>query len=171
MQAGKTTIAKHLIKHHGYEHLSFAGPLKQDILDMGFPEWAIELKPDWMRRLMQVYGRAWRSVDPDHWVDTLAADLWNVATMTVNANIVIDDLRFENEAHYLRRLDPKTFDVELVRVVRVGSQDAAQAIRSDQSETDLDHWHDWDLIVQAGSGDITGLLQSVERGLGLPLRS
>jgi len=90
--------------------------------------------------------------------------------VTVVVADVTDEALFLDANHPLAG-KALTFDVELVRVVRIGSQDVTQAIRSDQSETDLDHWQDWDLIIQAGSGDITSLLQSVERGLGLPLRS
>lgn len=169
MRSGKSTIAQHLIDKHGYEKASFAQPLKDDIHDMGFPQWAIDQKPDWMRKLMQSYGQARRALDTRHWVDRLVMELHGAAANGENA-IVIDDLRYENEAQALRNLDPYLFRVELVRVFRIG--DPGDVVHgNDESEHALDYWEDWDHIVQAGSGDVTGLLQSVEKALGLPLRS
>lgn len=169
MRSGKSTIAQHLVAKHGYVRASFAKPLKDDILDMGFPQWAIDQKPDWMRKLMQSYGQAWRALDTRHWVDRLAMELHDFAMENETA-VVIDDLRYENEAQALRDLDPYRFRVELVRVFRIGNPgDVAHG--SDESEHALDYWEDWDHIVQAGSGDVMGLLQSVEKALGLPLRS
>jgi len=171
MRSGKSTIAQHLIKHHGYTHLTFAGPIKQDIRAMGFPEWAVEQKPDWMRALMQKYGQAKRALDQNHWVDEFLTSLaWEVQDGTRDIRIVVDDLRFENEAYALRDLDPDRYEVELVKVFRIGDPgDVAHG--SDQSEHDLDYWTDWDAIVQAASGDTLGLLQSTEKVLNLPVRS
>lgn len=173
MRSGKTWVSDHLCDAHGFAQYRFAGPLKDDIRSMDFPEWAIEKKPDWMRLLMQAYGQAWRALDPDHWVKQLTIDLRNHRALQLSGAesrpVVIDDMRFKNESRALRELDPNEFDVRLVRLFRLGDPgDVAHT--QDVSETDLDHWEDWDSIVQAVAGDTNGLVQGVEKALGLPHR-
>lgn len=178
MRSGKSFVANHLIEHHGFQRLTFAGPLKDDIRAMGFPEWAVQQKPDWMRLLMQVYGQAWRAIDPDHWVNQLLIDLRNasidvqgdlLAGTNAERRFVIDDLRFRNEAQALREWETQTKDVKLIRLYRLGDPGKV-AFTEDISETGLDHWENWDAIVQAVSGDLPGLCQGVERALNLPHR-
>jgi hypothetical protein len=56
-------------KHHGFSVQSFANPLKEDVVAMGFDRKVVFYeKPPWMRALLQVYGQAKRAIDPDYWV-------------------------------------------------------------------------------------------------------
>ena len=160
MRSGKTFVANHLVNKHGFQVMRFAGPLKDDIRAMGFPEAAIEAKPAWMRLLMQAYGQAWRAVNPDHWVEQLMIELNQIRSFDLACYpveraarpVVLDDMRFENEARALRALNPDEFDVKLIRLFRVG-EPGDVAHTQDQSECDLDHYEDWDAILQARAGD------------------
>lgn len=173
MRSGKSFVANHLVEHHRFQRLSFAQPLKDDIASMGFPQWAIEKKPDWMRLLMQAYGQARRALDPDYWVKQLMAEITNMEHTTELFNdpdqvrVVIDDMRFQNEALALREWETQTRGVRLLRLYRIGDPGEVAHL-NDQSEHDLDHYDNWDAIVQAGSGDTDTLVKSVMEALRLP---
>jgi hypothetical protein len=171
MRSGKTFAAQYLSDKHGFQVHRFAGPLKDDIRAMDFPEAAIEAKPAWMRLLMQAYGQARRAVNPDHWVDQLVRDIRNVRCLQLTGDweipgIVIDDMRFDNEARALRALDPNEYDVRLIRLYRVGDPGDVSHT-SDVSECDLDHYESWDAIMQIEAGDTFGLTFSVAEYLKL----
>lgn len=176
MRSGKTHVADHLVEKHGFQIMRFAGPLKDDIRAMGFPGWAVQQKPDWMRLLMQAYGQARRALDSEHWVKQLILDLENeqrciqtslLGQHEVPRHYVIDDMRFRNEALALRNLDPQRYDVKLIRLFRLGDPGDVSHMK-DVSEYDLDHWGDWDAIIQAASGDVHRLRTGIEQSLNLP---
>ena len=173
MRSGKTYVANDLVETYGFQLMRFAGPLKDDIRAMDFPEAAIQAKPAWMRLLMQAYGQARRAVNPNHWVEQLVRDLNNVRTMQLTAPrwaqvlpVVIDDMRFDNEARALRALNPDEFDVKLIRLLRVGDPGDVSHT-SDVSECDLDHYEDWDAIQQTEAGDLFNLTFGVREYLKL----
>lgn len=173
MRSGKTFAADHLYNEHGFARFRFAGPLKDDIRSMGFPEWAIEKKPDWMRLLMQAYGQARRAIDPDHWVKQLVADIRNTRALQLSGNayddlpgIVIDDMRFPNEANALLNLDPAEYDVKLIRIYRLGDPGDVSHT-DDTSETALDHFGEFTAVVQAEAGDTDALVRGVETSIGI----
>lgn len=157
MRSGKSFVAEHLVEKQGFQTMRFAGPLKDDIFGMGFPRWAIIDKPDWMRLLMQAYGQARRAMNPNYWVEQLVLDMQNVrATQLAGVvsvhGVVIDDMRFTNEANALRELNPDEYDVKLIRLYRTGDPGDVSHV-NDVSECDLDHYKDWDAIMQARAGD------------------
>ncbi len=166
MHSGKTTISKHLIEKHAFRRHSFAGPLKADLAHMGFSATAIEQKPAWMRSLMQAYGQARRAEDPNHW-----SGIMEHVLAEEFGNIVIDDMRFPNEYEMLRKLGERPeIMVQLVRVMRLGYERDTIEHAQDESETALDSYGDWDAVVTAVSGDLKGLVQQAETGLGLEYR-
>lgn len=166
MHSGKTTIANHLVEHHGFHRVSFAAELKNDLLECGFEQEDIDNKPPWMRRLMIAYGQARRAVDPNYWSSRVQDVL-----MEEYGNVVIDDMRFKNEYEMLRELGKlDEIDVKLMRVTRLGYEREHLEGWNDESETGLDGFFPWDATVQSTSGDVRGLIQQAERELGLPHR-
>lgn len=91
---GKSTIADYLIQHYGFRRYAFATKLKEICNEM-FPE-ILALPKVKHRWLLQKVGTDWfRSVDSDVWVKYL---IRNVS----GENIIVDDMRFKNEADALR---------------------------------------------------------------------
>jgi hypothetical protein len=165
MRSGKSFVSDHLADEYDFVQLRFAGPLKDDIRSFGFPEWAIVDKPDWMRLFMQAYGQARRALNQNHWVGQLVLDIENIrATQLAGIvpvhGIVIDDMRFINEADALRDLNPDEFDVKLIRLYRTGDPGDVSHV-NDVSECDLDHYREWDAIIQAEAGNTFDLTSGV----------
>lgn len=92
--SGKTTAANFLAEKYGFKKMSFADPMRQITKDI----FGIESKKDpRYRRIMQKLGTDWfRSEDPDVWIKYL---LKRVEKET--KSVVVDDVRFPNEAMYL----------------------------------------------------------------------
>lgn len=108
--SGKDTAGRILIEKLGFVKLSFAAPLKTMLSSIGYPEPLTqdekeriipELGVSW-RLLAQTLGTEWgrREVNPDIWV--ILAEKFIRST---GGKFVITDLRFENEAAMVRRLN------------------------------------------------------------------
>lgn len=61
------------------------------------------------RKLCQDIGRYFRGIDPDHWV--------NILKYKVHGNVIITDVRFDNEAHFIKRMHGN-----IIHIVRDGLQ-------------------------------------------------
>lgn len=169
MGAGKTTLAQYLRDKYQFHLLSFAAPLKRDIVKMGFPEKMVYVeKPDPIRALMQAYGQAWRHIDKDHWLDLLCRQIEEIKTRyntpTLFGNrlrapfIVIDDMRFRNELDAMADLGAHT-----VRVVKSSpmKNDSFVGVRGDASEMDLNsaQFHS---TISAEPGELASLRAQAE---------
>lgn len=122
--AGKSTLAEYLVREHGFHRVKFAdtlkGMLRVVLSDLGFTESeatrAIEgdmkevtishLAGKTPRHAMQTLGTEWgrKQMDDDFWV--------KIAEVRINSllhdgvtRVVIDDLRFDNEAALIRSYD------------------------------------------------------------------
>lgn len=166
MQSGKTYVTDLLVDRGVGTRLSFAAALKDDIRKMGFIEEHIIAKPSWMRRLMQVYGQAWRAVDTDHWCHRLMDDLHEKhrqeqlpLLFPVGPQVyIIDDVRFENEADAILNLRNKGIESRLIRLER-RDYDRGDIVGSDDlSELALDDYPEFDMTYHVPSGDISGLV-------------
>lgn len=113
--SGKTTIANHLVEHHGFIRLPFAGPLKAmaAAFGLGPREMGGDLKEvpsDLLcgktpRQFMQLLGTEFGRdlIGKDVWVRAWERALGEIATDGFQPlRIVADDLRFENEAAAIR---------------------------------------------------------------------
>lgn len=131
-QAGKSTVAQHLVEQHGFIRVSFAAPLKKmlrtlnpiiDITDneggqeygevrvgelfkLGWTEAQIKedlnMGPEY-RRLLQVLGTdCVRAVDEDFWIQAAERQMTDPT-----ANYVFDDCRFPNEAEFILYRSPE----------------------------------------------------------------
>ena len=109
---GKTTIAQGFEHEQDYRILSFAKPLKEALIAMtGLdPEWFYDsehkekeipgMQGTTPRIMMQLLGTEYarEMISPDFW-------LWRMQHQISNRcsnKIVIDDIRFDNEAHLVR---------------------------------------------------------------------
>jgi hypothetical protein len=123
-QSGKSTCAHRLVDTHGFKRLSFATPLKkavaatirgtcyaQDVEMVDSQKDTLDEKLGCTPRdIMIAYGMAMRNVDPDFWVRILLRNA--EYEMECGYNVVIDDLRFPNEAKALREFGSTIINVE-----------------------------------------------------------
>lgn len=110
-QSGKTTASDYLVREHGFVRLGFKDgliaemkerlPETLEVLAAEYQMTVDELfvaKPPVVRALLQNYGtNVRRADDPDHWVN-----LWKSRSSEVGNHIVVDDVRFINEAQAIR---------------------------------------------------------------------
>jgi hypothetical protein len=124
--SGKDTVADYLCKHHGFYKYSFAAPLKEMLKVIGvFDDRATKELPHPVfgvspRRMMQTLGTDWGrdTICDDIWLRVAEQRLRGGATIVLNSyqymgneisdvgpakGMVISDVRFENEAAWVRR--------------------------------------------------------------------
>lgn len=122
MGSGKTTAAEILAQHHRFKRHPFAAPLKKMIEQLGVPRDHIYggrkgeplsmLGGKSARHAMQTLGTEWGR-------HMICDDLWIRAWERTlpHGDVVVDDLRFANEAAVVRRLGGL-----VVRIFRHGDQ-------------------------------------------------
>jgi len=158
-ESGKSTCADYLVRKYGAVKVSFATALREELIAFGYPRDLIYLKPTppEIRALLIAHGNGRRFTDPSYWVKKL---LDAITGLMITAHlVVIDDLRFWNEAEKLR-----TLKVDLVRVGRAWGQgrDFIKGVDDDPSETDLDEWNDWDRTIIASDGQVEYLQTAMD---------
>lgn len=106
--AGKSTVAAHLVAHHGFVRVRFAGPLKAMMRALGCSEREVDgnlkeapcalLGGRTPRQAMQWLGTEWgrEMVDPQLWLRAWAAEAER------HDRVVCDDVRFPNEEAAIR---------------------------------------------------------------------
>lgn len=111
--SGKSTAADYLIRQHGYERVKFAGPLKRMAAAIGLDNAALEgelkeapldlLCGKTPRHVMQTLGTEWGRgcIGEDLWVRLWLRD---ASVRLFSSRVVVDDLRFPNEAAAVRSL-------------------------------------------------------------------
>jgi hypothetical protein len=136
--SGKTLVAKHLVERHGFVRQRFAGPLKEMIkVGLGLTDQQLDGngKNDpipWAggataRHMMQTLGTDWgrRMVHTDIWINR-----WRHLVAAESSElIVVDDVRFPNEAAALRDVGG-----QLWRVYRPGLTTASHASERAQAQ-------------------------------------
>lgn len=143
---GKSVAAQYLVMNYGFKVISFAAKLKE-IANILFPFEPKDLyginkeKPfleyDWSPRdFMIKFGNFLRFWDENYWV--------NIALKGIKGNIVIDDLRFKNEAKILKEKEAK-----LIRLERYAKYNPYKGDIDDPSEKDLDSYKDWDFTINS----------------------
>lgn len=164
MNSGKSTVANILKDFHGFQINSFATPIKSMVLGifycLGYEDWITgemvfgdsketvipELGVS-TRYLMQTLGTEWgrNMIDQDIWIKILEDRLGKSSLGNYTLDFVIDDVRFENEAQWIK--DSGGF---LVKVLR---PDAEELENSHASEGNLDNWKFDGIIINNGSVD------------------
>ena len=155
--AGKTTIAKHLKEKHGYTRWSFADPLKEMLINSGmitYDEAYTEKTPQ-SRWLMQKIGTDIfrKQVHPLYWVNKMRdsiEDTWE----KVSIPIVLDDIRFPEEAEMVRSLGGK-----LIMVKRTDHLDPTAGEHESECKVDT---IECDYIFSARSGEVDLLLWNMD---------
>ena len=109
--SGKSTVAKQLVDKHGYTEFSFSTALKRGIcqiysIDECFVFGSQEDKttniPYWNttgRKLCEIIGTFFRTIDPDFWIKRLYLDISRCNTQ----KILISDIRYENELEFVTK--------------------------------------------------------------------
>ena len=167
---GKTEGAKVIqALHPQFTILSFATPLKRMAIeqfgltleDIENKERVVDLgrRRTTVRQLLIDIGKMYRAIDPDFWVKRLWKDV-EASVVHGHDHIVIDDMRFLNEATFLREHGAK-----LIRVNRPGMK-----LIDDISETELDGYDDFHAVllndgsVEDYEGNVVAALASLEIG-------
>lgn len=114
MGVGKSSVAAHLHLERGWHPpVAFADPLKDGICAMfgitreqleQIKRAELELVPGVpLRRALQTLGTEWgRSLSGDIWVEAMRKRINRLVLWQELPGIVIDDVRFENEAAFIR---------------------------------------------------------------------
>lgn len=120
--SGKTTIAQVLVRDYGFVRVRFAGPMKSMLMAIGLTEAQVD-GPEKETPCDLLCGKtprfALQRLGTEFGREMIGEDLWvNVAMKQIEAfvvrgqNVVIDDLRFDNEARALSRRLAYIFRVE-----------------------------------------------------------
>ena len=112
---GKSTIAQALVDRGLAQRVRFAGPLKDGLVAMGLSreqvDGALKETPSHLlcgatpRHAMQTLGTEWgrNMIGPDVWVRLTMHRVDDLLASGVN--VIIDDVRFDNEAKAIRERD------------------------------------------------------------------
>lgn len=153
--SGKSTVANLLFESHGYAILPFAHPLKSMLVTMGLT-WDDVLEPHLKekshpllsgqtpRQCMQSLGQWGRDIHVDHWVQMWERAVQKRRGLTLNARLVADDVRHQNEVVAVKR--------NRGVIIRIERPDAATTAFSEHiSETELGSYPADFVLLNAGS--------------------
>lgn len=140
--AGKTLFADCFVQY-GFKKLSFSTALKEMLLKGGMAtkEELYSTKPENVRWLLQKIGTniIRNQVDPDYWVQKLDEEMWKCYGKGAT-KFVIDDIRFRNEAEFVRSLNG-----DLIRIIRpttITNELAGHISETEMDEIEVDEtWH------------------------------
>lgn len=169
---GKDTVRELLCTHHGFEGMAFADPIRmmlRELLlsngitdawmqDRQLKEAVIPALGVSYRHMAQTLGTEWgRSLHPDFWTRTAGAyiDDAHQHPDTSNASFVVSDVRFANEAQWVRERGGVIWRVE---------RSAAVPVRAHASEAEIYHIHA-DRVID-NNGDFAALGAVVAEALG-----
>lgn len=94
--------------------------------------------------LLQRVGLAYRQDDPDVWIKAWAATINDQQPLDW---VIVPDLRYRNEATYLH--EKGACLIKVVRLLHGRPYIADDRPADHPSETELDLWDEWDLILEA----------------------
>lgn len=156
--AGKTTIANGLEAQYGYHRRGFADAIKDATAQaLGCPLTHVYEQKQIFRSSLQALGQAGRAYwGEDYWVEKLLTYIEGIESEWPHPRgeglrFVLDDLRFPNEAKAL-----KEFGFKLVRIeehlschqVWCDARGYTEEQQSHISETALDSWKEWDIVLR-----------------------
>lgn len=162
-RSGKSTLGDVLKQQFGYVPLSLAAPLKsmvrehfgltEDQTDGVFKEQPTQYEREsgvagfhpivaryWTpRQIMIDMGRFYRSVDPQYWIRRLVKQV-EATPQAQTKTYVITDIRFRNEADWLRKHNGF--------LVRLEREEVFTGVPiDDPSENELDNYDSFDLVI------------------------
>lgn len=124
-QSGKSTLAGVAREGFNFKQTGFATPLKELIWNL-WPEFSYDhLYGGLKEEVLMVYGKSFREIaqvvgtdmfrnyDPDVWVRATrtAIDLYKFQMGKAARDLVLDDIRFDNEAALIRELGGQVWEV------------------------------------------------------------
>lgn len=164
-QSGKSLIAKHLSRIHGFVRYRIADTLKSMLkafgldgeeIDGGLKECVCEmLLGKTPRYAMQTLGTEWgrNFIHKDIWINKLCKDI----KQSIYINVSIDDLRFLNEREVLFR----EFGEENVFIIRIIRDSVIYSGNKHVSETEMDQIDvDWTVY---NNGTVEDLYKSIDQ--------
>lgn len=143
-RAGKDTVANFILSHRGGYLYSFADPIRAMLVPLGIdlsdPYWqarkedvipALGVSP---RRLMQTLGTEWgrQTINPELWLILAKQRLLNFGP-----GMVIADVRFENEASWVRSQGGRVIHIERPNNVAVEAHASEAGIEFKGEEGDI----------------------------------
>lgn len=157
---GKTTAAVYLQEEYGFVRVSFANRLKEaaEFFHPGFSKWAKEkprkeLGGQTPREYLITLGSHERFYDPNYWVKSTGIE-------KMSGKIVVDDLRFPNEAEFLKELGAHIVRIERFEYLNVYGKNL-----DDPSETAMDNYS-FDFVIPAARNlTVEDLTQQSDRML------
>lgn len=153
-QSGKTTVSAEL-ERLGYVRVPFADTLKQMVVvllsDLGYTKEEAEFYGVSVRHLLQTLGTEWgrQCVRDDVWLRVWTAKVQRLT------HVVVDDVRFLNEAELIRSLGGEVWQLRRAEAERAQALQVGHA-----SEGSLDAWPHFARYI-ANDGTIDQLLDAV----------
>lgn len=160
-QVGKSTASLHLVENYNFHRLNFKDGLVRE-MKQRFPDLLEEIakmhlctidglfeeKPPLMRALMQNFGTdVMRDIDPLYWVKQ-----W-IKALPENKNIVVDDVRFLNEAECVQSRGGIIIRLERDDIINGGSHE------SETQNLKIKHDH----VIKVAKGDHEGLYRELDK--------
>jgi hypothetical protein len=139
---GKDTAGAVLVDHLGFERFSFADPIKAALSAMFY--WPLEKWEDreWKERnlpgrqysprlLAQTLGTEWGrdQISSNFWIDVVESRL-NELHRFSPSRVVITDVRFENEAHWIQQRGGLVIEIVRTDAPAIASHVSEAGIRS-----------------------------------------
>lgn len=155
MGAGKTTAARFIItENEKYELLRIAGKLKSIVKELDLP---------YTRDTLQRVATFFRELDHDIWVKFALKEIDELIERDPKSCVVVDDVRFENEAIFLRKRGFKIIKIETtedLRRKRISNRDRLEITsttwkrwQEDPTEIEIDKIESDHTIVNDGNLD------------------
>jgi dephospho-CoA kinase len=153
-QSGKDTVANILVEKYGYERLAFADPIRDILYDLNPMVDSIAGRPVLLQELVDKLGWDKAKLDPRvrQYLQNLGVgarnhlgeDVWviNALRKMSQENIVITDVRFENEAEVIHMLEGQVW-----RIKRPG----VEAVNEHISESQMDGYKVDQIFVNSGT--------------------
>jgi hypothetical protein len=140
--SGKSVAAQHLMDDHGFERIKFAGTLKAMLmgyyreLGLSYPEINRRIEGDLKevddpylggrtpRHAMQSLGTEWGRdcMRRDFWIEA-----WRIRVLKSQTSVVVDDVRFDNEANTIRSMGGLIIQLEPAEVRRNASDHKSES--------------------------------------------
>jgi hypothetical protein len=140
-RSGKDTAAQHLVSHHGFQAYAFADPLRDGLMHIlnlspcDFDGAQKELPLPWLgrspRQLMQSLGTEWgrNNVHPELWLLLAEQNLDLLArTHDETRGFVVSDVRFENEADFIRKRGGVVIHMERIAALTVNQHSSENGV-------------------------------------------
>ena len=148
-RSGKDTVGQMLVDGFGVQPLSFAEPIRNalrgmmNLTDVHFHGDLKEAVMPWLgkspRQLMQTLGTEWGRgiVHPDLWL--LLAEREIEKAFEHGRSVVITDVRFENEAEFVRKQGGQVWHVHRANAVKVNAHASEAGIAFQTGDRRIDN--------------------------------